>query len=616
MYKARLMVALALVVLAVYLLLAWNAGRPPETPAVTPGQARAVLQAIRDRLAGMPDPAASPDLAGAGVQAVFLQLDRERWFRAAGANGRAALANLLSVLEAFAATNVKGYREALLSFAGPVKDLAGDGPLFWSLTVQQGLDGIALRDSGGRQAWFLPEEGGNELWAGGEPFGFIPFRFGLSLSKIVGALVPALTANPVALGRLPRLRPGTARMPAGARLARFRTSTWYARFGPERAVADLTPLYRNSVLPSRYPLRKDITNAMRAAGEWFVRQQDSSGEFSYRYEPFSGRIDKSGYSMPRHAGSMLALYRIYGHVRDARYLGAADRALEYIRQRLIAAPAGRAVREDGPVKLGTAAIAALALSERRRSVDAREDPLLRDLLQFIAYMQKSDGSFCHYFHPPDRRDEVYHGQNFSGQALWALARGSRLFGGYTNEFVRGMRVQAETFWDFFLSRYYMFPFTWEMQAVPEAEGLISEGLIARWRPFVYDCADSMIDFLYTGDWPFPDYRGGYGAPEWFVPLAHAAGFQCEGIAGALALARRDDPARAERYRRALLETSRFVLSQQVKPATAMLYADPVAALGGFRAGPADHRQQIDFTQHIIAFLINALEQGVFDAQGE
>jgi hypothetical protein len=320
--------------------------------------------------------------------------------------------------------------------------------------------------------------------------------------------------------------------------------------------------------------------------------------------------------MPRHAGATLALYRIYHHLRDPRYAKAADLALGYLKQRIITAPQGRAVAEDGMVKLGTVAITALALTERRAAIDTQEDPLLRDLLSFIAFMQKKDGSFCHMFYPPKRRDEVYLGQNFSGQALWALVRGIKIFGAYTNEFVKGMTIQAEGFWDFFLSRYYMFPFTWEMQAISEAEGLVADAQLKRWMPFLYDCADSMTDFLYDSDWPFPDYRGGYGTPEWFVPLAHAAGFQCEGLTGAYQMAKRDDSSRARAYRKALRETARFVLSQQVTAPTAMFYRDKTLPLGAFRAGPADHRQQIDFTQHIIAALINMLEQGVFDGAGE
>ncbi|HPH01861.1 MAG TPA: hypothetical protein PK297_02735 [Spirochaetota bacterium] len=610
----RFLVGLAMLFTAVFVLFSWNAGRPPETPAVSRQQALTVMQAIRETLVRPETRWPLPDLSGLGIRSVFLHLDRVRWFRGSGTDGVIALSNLVQVLRLYASTNTNGHCEIFLSFAGPVKDLVGEGPLFWSLTVQQGLDGIALRHEDGRQAWLLPEEGGNEIWAGGEPFGFIPFRFGLSRTRIGAALVQTLSPKAADAGWIPRLRPATGVMPPQARLGRFRTSSWYARIDGNGLEDSLTALYRNTVLPDAFPQPGDVTNAMRAAGEWFLRHQNPEGSFSYRYEPFSGRIDASTYSMPRHAGSMLALYRIFRHVPDVRFARAADRALEYVRQRLVAAPRGKAVAEDGTVKLGTVAITALALTERRVAGDRREDPLLRDLLDFIAFMQKKDGSFCHMFFPPKNRDEVYHGQNFSGQALWALSRGMKIFGGYTNEFVRGMRVQAEGFWDFFLSRYYMFPFTWEMQAIAEAEGVVDPGLLERWRGFAYDCADSMIDFLYDSDWPFPDYRGGYGAPEWFVPLAHAAGFQCEGINGAYAIALRDDPERAALYRHALRETARFVLSQQVTPAMAMHYADSLMPLGGFRAGPADHRQQIDFTQHIIAFLITALEQGVFDGQ--
>ncbi|MCK5267018.1 MAG: hypothetical protein KAR07_02515, partial [Spirochaetes bacterium] len=65
-------------------------------------------------------------------------------------------------------------------------------------------------------------------------------------------------------------------------------------------------------------------------------------------------------------------------------------------------------------------------------------------------------------------------------------------------------------------------------------------------------------------------------------------------------------------KKSLQSTLRFLLQEQITKASATFYADLKKTIGAFRGGPGDHRLQIDYTQHILAAMLNMLERGVFD----
>jgi len=496
----------------------------------------------------------------------------------------------------------------LLTFIGQDKAIPLQKSFLWTFTVIPGVDGLLMRRREGN-AYLLPEETLHPDFVGGQVFSFLPLRFGVSRSSTGSALrsTAVVAAGECRAVALPG--PGKRRDIRGMR--RFRVRSFYCRM--KNGQLEVIPCFRLAGPVAERLDSEVIRSSAVAAGDWFLTHLDSNrGVFSYRYQPWTGAVRRLGYSLPRHAGSVLILYRIYGLTEEKRHLEAGDHALRYLLRRLKPAARGLYVSEGwGRGKLGSSALTALALFERRSVTGEKKyDTTINRILDFIEFMQLPSGRLSPYYQIHSRRpDPVTIAQNFPGQALWALARGIRYLGREPSVFIRGMDFQTTRAWNFFLSDYYIFPFSWEMQAIYEIGAKIRR---AAWEGFLFRVADSMFDFQYTGQWPFRDYRGGFGTPEWFVPLAHAAGFQGEGLSAAYGYAKQFRlTGRVVRYGKRLRSMSRFLLSQQVTALNALLYPEPDRAVGAFRAGPADHRQQIDYTQHVLAALLNSLQEGVY-----
>ena len=496
----------------------------------------------------------------------------------------------------------------LLSFAGKDKAIPLQNSFLWNFTVVSGVDGLVWK-SGRGNAYIFPEETLHPWFSGGRVFPFLPLRFGVRRAGVVSTLAGSRRLRSGEGKLVPLRRPGGRGR--SMELRRFRVRSFYC--SRVRGKTVVRPAFRLSSPVPDVIRRKDVRKSAAAAGDWFLAHLDRKTKtFSYRYQPWINGVNRSGYSFPRHAGSVLILYRIFAVTKDNRYLKGADLALDYLLARLHHAPRGLYIREVWwKGKLGSAALCALALFERRLATGEKKyDQKINGILDFIEFMQLPSGRLSPYYlirrRSPDSKTIA---QNFPGQALWALARGIRYLGRGKSAFVRGMDFQTTRAWNFFLSDYYIFPLSWEMQAILEVSSIVRK---SSWEKFLFKAADSMFDFQYRTRWPFPDYRGGFGTPEWFVPLAHAAGFQGEGLAAAYGYARRYGFGdRAARYRRGLHLMSRFLLSQQVSRESSVLYPVPGRAVGAFRGGPGDHRQQIDYTQHVLAALLNSMEEGVY-----
>lgn len=603
--KRSLGIALS-VVLVVALVAVNRCGAPPVAPKVESATAQRVLAAFFHTLKTGEVPAWAgllPAQLDAG-DCLLLHYGRRYWFAARGRPLSRALRDLLSRVARVRdqlATNVPP--EVYLAFPGPRTAIPLPNSFLWNITLVSGVDGVWLEDQHGFSC-LLPQQAAR--YPGGRVFSFLPLRFGLDRGAILNRLRSMPRVEQTGWGR----RRAVRRHPRQSyQVLRFRAAAFYARMDPEDTLR-VWPLYRGVPLGQTTPTAATVRQRTILAGRWFVRHLARDGRFSYRYDPFHNRSNRYRYSYPRHAGTLFAMYRIAALTNDKEMITVADRGLVWLLAQVRRATKGRYISEQGQGKLGTTALTALALFARRQACgEEKYDDLLQGLLDFICFMQLPDGRLCSYYRPGKAPAYRPVAQNFPGQALWALAKGERLFGKYAQAYRKGMAHQTRSAWSFFLSEFYVFPFSWEMQAIGEA---FSFHRSQAGRDFLYRAADSMLDFQYGRDAPFPDYRGGFGAPEWFVPLAHAAGFQGEGLTAAYGYAKRTgDRKRAARYRKALLDLARFLLDQQVTRAASYFYANPDKAVGAFRAGPADHRQQIDYTQHSLAALLNMLEEGVF-----
>ncbi|MGQ0825764.1 MAG: hypothetical protein ACT4OX_12205 [Actinomycetota bacterium] len=159
-----------------------------------------------------------------------------------------------------------------------------------------------------------------------------------------------------------------------------------------------------------------------AAAQWLRHNQRADG--SYVYVVDDTGADVGGYSIVRHAGVTLSLYQAARVLDEPAFATAADRAVEWMLDRLARRNDWIALQDGGVAALGGSALMLAALAERRLLTNSPvHDAAMRGLGDFLVSMQRDNGDFYVYYYlnrgEPDF-DAI--SQYFAGEALWALAR--------------------------------------------------------------------------------------------------------------------------------------------------------------------------------------------------
>jgi len=166
--------------------------------------------------------------------------------------------------------------------------------------------------------------------------------------------------------------------------------------------------------------RTDVEFAAKATIGWFHAATNADGRFTYRYDRDAG-VELGGYSGPRHAGALVALYQASSHGFDAA-LDPADRALDWALSRVVDTPIGPAFGVGTVFETGSTALLVAALDERRSVTgDHSFDDQMIALGKTLAATVNADGAVDALIDPnlgslPERS------RFYTAEALWALAR--------------------------------------------------------------------------------------------------------------------------------------------------------------------------------------------------
>jgi hypothetical protein len=354
--------------------------------------------------------------------------------------------------------------------------------------------------------------------------------------------------------------------------------------------------------------RASLVAAARMAGDYLVRMQLEDGSFHYSYDPAEDRASRHAYNIVRHAGTICSLFELYGATREARYLDAARRGVNYLKTRFRPAREKGAlyvIDNDGKAKLGAVGLALLALARQIELDPASADyKNANRLAKMILVMQREDGSFISYY--TIRGDEPRGSVSlyYPGEAILGLMRLFKSNGD------RRLLDAARRGADYLIeSQRKMNPLPLDAWLIQALEALHNTGREQKYFNEKYDnkkyvdhalrLAEKMMADQYTASAP-AGYAGAFGPGH---PRSTPAATRAEGLLAAYRLARSIDDPRAARIEAALKASTQFQLAQQFTAENGRGLPNPARARGGFRESLTSKRIRIDYVQHNISSLL-------------
>lgn len=410
------------------------------------------------------------------------------------------------------------------------------------------------------------------------------------------------------VGRRPGADEGVARLrelfTAGAiTFYRFSTASYFVESG------QVLPLYRGHRLVDRLTPELLLESARRG-GEYLTRSVEADGSFVYSYRAKTDDVPDK-YNVVRHAGTIYSMMELYEVTRDPELLAAAERAIGYLGRAALpcsgAASTASCVVEDGYVKLGSNALAIVALAKHAEVTgSARHRELLESLAKWLLITQSDDGEFTvHKQAMGTGKRESFVSQYYPGEALLGLLRGAR-DDIWIDAAARGARWLIEV-------RDRGVPIErlnhdhWLLYALDDLHR-------ARPEPIFLRHAERITEAILKSQNRQPahlDWLGSYYRPPRSTPTAT----RTEGLTAAYRLQRDfGDPKAAAEILEAIELGIRFQLQTQFHPESALYLPAPQRALGGFHRSLTNYEIRNDYVQHNISSLL-ALRRILLEKQG-
>ena len=460
-----------------------------------------------------------------------------------------------------------------------------------ALGTVPGRDGVGARSGGGREVYLTTDDLLLEgLWAAYRPLPAADFAIGMDGNKLVRVLDRALD---------------------GAR----RSSMF--RFRAEEAIEGAHPR------PTT-PTKTEVEAGARAAGGYLARHLRDSGRFDYEYlASEEGAIEDSAYSLPRHAGATSFLAQSYALDHDPAIRAAAMKALDWlVVQRPVGCDGARVCVGDpraAQVDLGAAALSLIAALELERTTgEARYPAFVRGLAEFVLFMQRPDGEFCHLFEPAKHlRDEKTSQLFYSGEAAYALAllvpRADPVLAERAKTALdRALHHLIDDAYSSFAMQFFMGEEHWTCMAVSAGWPHLPPSTREHYAEFCDQFAVFSRRVQMHAEEPMvraqPQLAGAYGVSSVIAAAATPVGSRSEAMLSIWQLAKvrgiEDGDLRVTGPRAQLMEGLGYLLRHQISDD--YLVRDLESARGGILLSEVERRVRIDTVQHAGSAMLRAL----------
>lgn len=389
-----------------------------------------------------------------------------------------------------------------------------------------------------------------------------------------------------------------------------------ARFVPFETVSvveshdrtQVLPLFRG-LLPRLDPSRLDperLRGAIRIAADYLARICGDDGKFAYVYDAVRDVDVNDDYSIIRHAGAADGLLEAFDELHDARYLAAAERALDHLATQFKDVDDFSYLPDDDNAlaPIGGTGLSLIAFA-KHREVTRGDEYLsrMRAMGRFLLRQQTGDGTFQPYF-PADQpglesREVLYYpGEAMLGLLrLYAVDRDER----WLEAAKRAAHKRADEprrGRDF-----------WFVLACAELSRLTNDPL---WFDRLAAITDATIDEQDDDERKLAETGGSFDEMLRASPTSTAL----EATAVSVALARHSKKDES-RWMGAARRAATHILWQQLDEDAAYYVMNPKKALGGVRTNPWGSWIRIDNDQHAILgwlWLMRVMRDPNFGAQ--
>ncbi|MEC4984291.1 MAG: hypothetical protein SAJ37_01825 [Oscillatoria sp. PMC 1068.18] len=361
------------------------------------------------------------------------------------------------------------------------------------------------------------------------------------------------------------------------------------------------PLYRGHRWFDKLE-REQILAAAFDGGEYLTRAIEPNGKFVYIYQPKTNNVPNK-YNILRHAGTIYSLLELYEITQNQQFLITAESAIAFLLQTLhpYETPQGKVkcVVEDGFVKLGGNALAAIALSKYTQVTKSQEYlAIIQELATWMASVQNDTGEFVvHKQSYPEGKVRSFLSEYYPGEAILAMLRLYQL-----DSQDRWLDVAANAAKFLIEVRDYNLPDSklphdhWLLYGLNELYRDRPEQLYLNHG---LRLAHAIVDKQNLNP-SYPDWQGSYYQPPRSTPTATRS----EGLYAAYQLAKfvgKDEDAKT--FLAAMKRGIKFQLQTQFQPESVLYLPNPRRAIGGFHRSLTNFEIRIDYIQHNISSLL-------------
>jgi hypothetical protein len=336
-----------------------------------------------------------------------------------------------------------------------------------------------------------------------------------------------------------------------------------------------------------------ITELIDGMAQWMLANLNDDGHLTYKYWPSRGEESTADNPIRRFMAT-IALLRAGRVLKRDDLVRAADRNLRFNLARFYREVDGLgAIEWDGEIKLGSVALAALAILEHPAQRRFRRQ--LAKLSACVEALWQSDGSFRTFLRPSERAGD---NQNFyPGEALlfWAHLYQEKPEPALLERCLASFRYYRA--WHRKKPNPAFVP--WHSQAYCLLYAETGEVAL---RDFVFEMNDWLLPIQQWGPPLAPDLWGRFydpRHPEYGPPHASSTGVYIEGLADALQLARQAGQAdRAKSYERVIWRAIRSLRQLQYRDEIDAFYVSKrPKVMGGLRSEAYHNEIRVDNVQH-------------------